>query len=202
MVINMLTSETQLKAASIKDKLRHSLVSYAMLLPYMILFFMLTLLPVISAVVLSFTDFNMLSAPVFAGIENYKRMFLQDQVFFTVLKNTLLFALFTGPLSYVLSFCFAWLINELGQKLRTILTFIFYAPVLAGATYMVWQFLFSGDQYGFINSSLMQLGILNEPVKWLSNTDTVMTVLIIVQLWSSMGGGWIPRLYRGISRDG
>ncbi len=187
----MINSESQLKALPIKEKLRHSAISYVLLFPFMILFLTFTVIPVCASIVLSFTDFNMLTAPTFTGFNNYMRMILQDQVFFTVLKNTFLFALFTGPLSYILSFCFAWLINELGRHMRTFLTFIFYAPVLAGSSYMIWQFLFSGDQYGLINSFLIRMSFINEPIKWLSNTDTVMGVLILVQLWSSLGVGFL-----------
>jgi multiple sugar transport system permease protein len=133
----------------------------------------------------------MVSAPTFNGLDNYMRMFLQDNTFFKVLKNTLYFAIFTGPLSYLLSFGFAWLINELGRGLRTVLTFVFYAPVLSGGSFMIWSFLFSGDQYGFINGKLIQMGLVNEPIKWLGNSATMMVVLIIVQLWSSLSVGFL-----------
>ena len=187
----MFNSERQLKAASVKNKISKSATSYLLVAPFMILFFILTVLPVLSALVLSFTDFNMLSPPTWAGLDNFERMFLHDSVFFTVLQNTLIFALFTGPLSYLLSFWFAWLINDLNKYARTFFTFVFYAPVLAGATYMIWQFLFSGDSYGFINGTLMDFGIISEPIKWLTDSRNVMIVLIIVQLWSSMGVGFL-----------
>ena len=118
-------------------------------------------------------------------------MLLDDPIFFKVLKNTLIFAFLTGPLSYILSFVFAWLINETGRTLRTILTLVFYMPVLAGNVYFVWAFLFSGDRYGVINGLLMQFGFINEPMGWLIDQNYIIWVLIIVQLWMSLGTGFL-----------
>lgn len=126
----------------------------------MILFTIFTVIPVLASVGLSFTSFNMLQMPRFMGFQNYERLFLDDPIFFTVLKNTLVFAFLTGPLSYILSFLFAWLINETGRKMRTFLTLIFYLPVLSGNIYFVWAFLFSSDSYGVINGLLMNMNVI------------------------------------------
>ena len=107
------------------------------------------------------------------------------------MKNTLIFAFLTGPVSYILSFLFAWLINELGDRMRPFMTLLFYMPVLGGNVYFVWGLLLSGDSYGIINSLLMQVGILNEPQEWLVNQNTVLPVLIVVQLWLSLGTGFL-----------
>ncbi len=172
-------------------RMRKSLSSYALVAPFAILFIIFWAIPVIGAIILSFTSFNMLELPVFVGMENYKRMLLEDDVFFTVLKNTIVFAVATGPLGYILSFFFAWLINDMGRVLRPLFTFFFYAPSLCGATYMIWNFLFSNNQYGFLNGSLMNLGFIDEPIKWLSDQNIVMWVIIIVQLWLSLGTGFL-----------
>lgn len=172
-------------------RLKNSRTSYLLMAPFMLLFFVCTVLPVISSIGLSFTSFNMLEAPKFIGFMNYERLFLDDDIFLIVLKNTMVFAFLTGPLSYLISFLCAWLINELGPKLRTLMTFIFYAPVLSGNIFFVWLFLFSGDQYGVVNAFLMRTGFLNEPRQWLSDPATMMPVLIIVQLWSSLGAGFL-----------
>lgn len=165
--------------------------NYLMMLPYMVFFFVFTLLPVILSVALGFTDYNMLQMPKFVGWDNYLRMFMEDDIFLIALKNTLIFALVTGPVSYILCFLFAWLINELGPKTRTLMTTIFYAPALSGQAFTVFLFFFSGDQYGIVNSLMMQLGFLKEPVAWLSDSQYIMTVLIIVQLWLSLGTGFL-----------
>lgn len=165
--------------------------SYLLMAPFLLLFLLLTVIPVLSSVALSFTSFNMLQMPHFIGLQNYERMLLDDPIFFTVLKNTLVFAFLTGPLSYILSFLFAWLINETGRVLRTFLTMVFYLPVLAGNVYFIWSFLFSSDAYGVINGLLLSIGAVQEPVGWLINQNTVLGVLIVVQLWLSLGTGFL-----------
>lgn len=162
-----------------------------MLLPFTTVFTVFVLIPIVVAIVLSFTYFNMLNIPRFVGLDNYIRMFTDDSVFPIAVKNTLIFAVLTGPLGFFLSFFFAWLINELPRSIRSVLTLMFYAPTLAGNVYFIWLFIFSGDAYGFVNSTLMQLGILTEPVRWLSDTRYMMAVVVIVMLWLSMGSGFL-----------
>lgn len=171
--------------------IKQNKMSYVLLAPFLILFTVFTVIPVLSSILLSFSYFNMLQPPKFIGFVNYERMFLEDKIFLKVLKNTLLFAFITGPLSYVLSFLFAWLINELGPRLRAFMTLVFYAPVLSGNVYFIWAFLFSGDAYGVINGLLLSIGIIQEPIQWLSDTKTIMQVLIVVQLWLSLGAGFL-----------
>ena len=161
--------------------------AYLMMAPYMIPFLILTVIPVITAIALGFTYFNMLEAPKFIGLENYARMFLDDDVFPKVLKNTLLFAIITGPVSYCISFLSAWLINEFPPAIRAFFTLAFYSPTLTGNRYFVWTYVFSGDRYGILNSILLNLGLEDAPVQWLSDPKSMMACLIIIQLWSSFG---------------
>lgn len=185
-----------------KKKLRNSRISYLMMAPFTIVFLVVLIIPVFSAIVLSFTYFNMLEIPRFIGFENYKRMFINDPNFITVLKNTIYFALITGPIGYVMSFFFAWLINELSPKIRSVMTMIFYLPTMVGNIFFVWIYLFSGDQYGIINSWLIQAGFILEPVQWLSNTVTIKFVIIIIQLWLSLNSGFLALVagFQGLDR--
>lgn len=160
---------------------------YYLVAPYTILFFIFTVLPVVMSLVLSFTYFNLLEFPSFVGWENYMRLFVDDKVFIIAIRNTLLLAVVTGPLSYLMAFIFAWLINELKPKLRAFMTLIFYAPSISGNVYLVWKLIFSSDIYGYANSILMQLGIIQEPVLWLQNADYIIWIVMIVQLWMSLG---------------
>lgn len=173
------------------EKIRRSRDSYLLMAPFMLLFLFLTIIPLISAVGLSFTNFNMLELPRFVGWQNYQRMLLDDPVFFKVVKNTLLFAFLTGPVGYLLSFLFAWLINETGRMLRTFLTLIFYMPVLAGNIYFIWGFLLSSDSYGVLNGFLIQMNIIQEPVAWLVDQNKMLPSLMVVQLWMSLGTGFL-----------
>ena len=164
---------------------------YAMLLPFMSLFIIFTVVPVVMSLPMGFTNFNMIETPKFVGLSNFYTLFLNDDVFLIAVRNTLIFAIFTGPFSYILSFIIAWLINEMNAFLKTFFTFVFYAPSMTTSVYVTWQLILSGDSYGYLNAVLIDLGILNEPAQWLTDTNYMLTVVIIVQLWMSMGAGFL-----------
>ena len=164
---------------------------YAMLLPFMSLFIIFTVVPVVMSLPMGFTNFNMIETPKFVGLSNFYTLFLNDDVFLIAVRNTLIFAIFTGPFSYILSFIIAWLINEMNAFLKTFFTFVFYAPSMTTSVYVTWQLILSGDSYGYLNAVLIDLGILNEPAQWLTDTIYILTVVIIVQLWMSMGAGFL-----------
>ena len=178
------------KAGTMKE-IRRNWQNYALMAPFLILFALFTLIPIVYSVMISFTNFNIFTPPVFVAWDNYLRMFFDDDVFIIAIRNTLIFALITGPVSYVLCFVFAWLINELRPKVRAVVTLIFYAPVLSGTAFTVWSFIFSSDQYGLLNGYLMNLGILREPVGWLTDPAYILFVVIFVQLWMSLGTGFL-----------
>ena len=150
-----------------RGPLRRYAEDYLFILPYYLIFVVFTILPVGTAIGLSFTYFNVLEAPSFVGVSNYVQLVLDDSLFMTALKNTLFLSLITGPLGYLLSIALAWLVNEFGAKLRSVLTLLFYAPVISGGAYMIWQIIFSGDAYGYLNGLLMDLGIIYYPIQWL-----------------------------------
>lgn len=181
----------KIKQGGIRKWLRVQGSSLVFLAPFTILFFLFTILPIAAAVVLSFTYFNMLSAPAFVGFDNYIRMFFDDDVFLIALKNTAIFAMITGPISYILSFMMAWLINEFNRFVRTILTLVFYLPSLAGNVYFVWTYIFFGDSYGMLNNLLTKFGITEDPIQWLTDTKYMMVVVIVVILWLSLGTGFL-----------
>ncbi|WP_245600212.1 carbohydrate ABC transporter permease [Paenibacillus harenae] len=165
--------------------------SYILLAPYMLLFTIFTVLPVLISIVLSFTYFNMLEFPRFIGWQNYTRLFLEDDVFLIAVKNTILFAVITGPISYIACFVFAWIINELSPKLRAVMTLVFYAPSISGNVFFIWLMIFSGDRYGIANGLLIKLGIILEPLQWLKTEAYVLPIIILVQLWLSLGTGFL-----------
>ena len=167
---------------------------YVLLAPFLIFFILMTVLPVSASIVLSFFNFDMVSFPRFAGLDNYIRMFLHDDIFPIVLKNTILLAILTGPAGFLLSFVLAWFINEFGPAARTLFSFMFYAPSLAGNAVYIWQILFSSDSYGYVNSVLMSLGLTTEPITWLSNSAYIVPIVVAVQLWSSLGISFLSNL--------
>lgn len=157
----------------------------------MILFVTFTVIPVILSIILSFTYFNTLQPPQWVGIDNYIRLFLDDDVFLLAVKNTFIFAAVTGPLSYALCFVLAWMINELKPIVRTILTLLFYAPSISGNAYMIWVIMFSGDMYGYLNGLLLNWGIIDQPIQWLIDTRFMMPIVVIVTLWMSLGTSFL-----------
>ena len=187
-------------------------VGYVLVAPYYIIFFTFTIIPVFVSLLLSFTQFNMLEMPEFVYVDNYTRLLLDDDIFLLACKNTLIFATMTGPVSYLLSLMFAWFINELTPKIRAVVTLIFYAPSISGQVYLIWQTLFSSDQYGWINGTLMKLGIINAPILWFQDTQYIMTLVIVVALWTSLGTSFLSfiagfqvvdkSLYEAASVDG
>lgn len=187
----METASLAKKKTARSGKLRKQIPSILFLTPFSVFFLMFTIVPILAAIVLSFTYFNMVSTPTFVGFDNYIRLLFNDDVFLIALKNTAIFAMITGPISYVLSFLVAWLINEFNRSVRTILTLIFYLPSLAGNVYFVWTYIFSGDSYGFLNSILLRLGLIFGPVQWLTDTKYMMAVVIVVILWLSLGTGFL-----------
>ena len=171
--------------------LRRYGISYFMLSFWLLTFIIFLLIPIISAIVLSFTSYDFINTPKFVGFDNYIRLFLGDDVFITALKNTLLFALITGPLGYILCFVFAWFISDLNDRIRPFFTLLFYIPNLAGNVYFVWLYIFSGDSYGIANSWLLRLGLIREPIQWLTDPQYNFGVVVVVLLWLSMGTGFL-----------
>lgn len=132
-------------------------VFYLMLLPFTIIITLFTIIPAIGAVLVSFTDFNGMTFPAFVGLDNYVRLMIEDTTFLVVLKNTLLIAVIVGPVGFILSFVLAWLINELPKNIRLLVIFLVYSPSFSGTLYTVWQYVFSNDDNGVVNSALLRM---------------------------------------------
>lgn len=170
---------------------RYNWVGYAFLAPLVILMTTFTIIPVIVSLGTSFTNYNMLQLPKWVGFNNYKLLLMDDDVFLIALRNTFIFAAITGPIGYIMSFCMAWVINNL--KFKKGFALAFYAPSITSSTAMsvVWMYFFSSDRYGFINNLLINLGIMTEPVLWNVNPRTILPVVIVISVWMSMGTGFL-----------
>ena len=177
--------------ANLWREIKRNKISYVLVAPFTILFFLFTVLPVLISIGLSFTYYNMLQPPRFVGWDNYVRLFLSDDVFLVAVKNTFLFAAITGPLSYFACLIFAWFINELKPKLRAILTLLFYAPSISGNVFLIWTIIFSGDAYGYVNGFLLYWGIIQEPIQWFLDPKYMLPVTMIVILWMSLGTSFL-----------
>ncbi len=197
------------------DRFKRKATPYLFVLPYFSLFTLFVAIPVVIAIILSFTNFNAIQFPSFVGIKNYIDLFLQDEIFIRyVIPNTIVFAVIVGPGGYVLSFLLAWALSQITALPRTILALIIYSPSMTAGTTMavIWKVLFSGDQLGYINNLLMKAGFITEPIIFLQSSDWLLPVMIIVALWSSMGVGFLsmlagllnidPSLYEAAHIDG
>jgi multiple sugar transport system permease protein len=205
------------------SKLKHTFESwlykegnaYAFLSIYGLMFIIFIVVPVIVAVMLSFTFFDTIQSPIFNGLQNYIVLITQDEIFMKyVLPNTIQFAVIVGPGGYLLSFVLAWMLAQLPKVPRTIFALILYSPSMTAGVAMtvVWLTIFSGDQNGYLNSMLQSFGVIQEPIQWLQSPQYLMTIMIIVTLWSSMGVGFLamlagileinPELYEAGSLDG
>ena len=178
-------------------KSQQNKAGYAFLGPYALLFAIFILAPVVMAVVLSFTNFDTIQFPSFVGFLNYINLLTSDEVFMQfVLPNTVKYAIIVGVGGYVLSFLLAWALANLTKWPRTILALILYSPSMTAGVAMsvLWKIMFTGDQTGYINSWLMEIGIINEPIIWLVNGRYLLPIVIIIGLWSSMGVGFLSIL--------
>ncbi len=189
--------------------------AYAFLSGYALMFIVFIVVPVLVAFILSFTLFDTIQFPKFIGLKNYVSLLTQDDIFMKyVLPNTIQFAVIVGPGGYVLSFMLAWILAQLPKLPRTIMALILYSPSMSSGVAMsvVWLTIFSGDQNGYLNSLLLTSNIIQEPIQWLQSPQYLMTIMIFVTLWSSMGVGFLamlagileinPELYEAASLDG
>ncbi|MBQ7010228.1 MAG: sugar ABC transporter permease, partial [Clostridia bacterium] len=158
---------------------------------------------VVLSIAFSFTTFNMLKWPDFIFMDNYIRLFLDDDIFITALKNTLIFAVLTGPVSYILALFIAWFINELSPKIRSLVTLVFYAPSISGQVYLVWKILFSSDAYGLVNAKMIDMGLIYEPILWFDNEKYTLPLCVAVALWTSLGTSFLVFIagLQGINRS-
>ena len=187
----MMTKSNKTGLASAKRFIRKNWMGYLFLLPFVVLFSIFVVAPVLYAVGLSFTDYNMMQPAKFVGLNNYKLLFLDDEVFLTAISNTLTFAVITGPIGYLLSFFAAWVINQL--KFKRGFALAFYAPSITSGIAMstVWLVIFSSDRYGYLNNILLNLGMIDSPILWNTDPQYIMKVIMIISLWMSMGTGFL-----------
>ena len=184
-------------------EMKRNKVAYAMVAPYMLIFTLFTVVPVALSMVISLTNFNLLEIPDVVWLDNYIRLFLDDDIFILACKNTLIFAMIVGPVSYLMSLMVAWFINELPPKIRALVTLIFYAPSISGQVYLIWGTLFSGDSYGWVNGILLDLGLISKEIQFFQDASYVMPLCIVVALWTSLGTSFLSFIagLQGIDRS-
>ncbi len=170
---------------------RKNIVGYAFMAPFLVLLITFVVAPVFVAGYLSLTSYNMLEPAKFIGLDNFKSLLLDDDIFMVSLRNTFMFALFIGPISYLMSFFMAWVLD--GLKFRNVFSLAFYAPSIVSGVAMtiVWGTFFSNDRFGYINNILLSLGIVDSPILWNQDAAYIFPVVILISVWTSMGTGFL-----------
>lgn len=184
---------TQLKAAK-----KQNLIGSLFVAPPVILFLVFTLIPMIMAIVLSFTNYDVINAPSFVGLKNFKKI-INDEFFFVALRNTCLYTVMYVPCGLLLSLLTALFLNS-NKKMVGIFRTLFYLPVLSStvATATLWFWILN-PQLGLLNGVLSLFGI-NGPA-WLYNSKLAMLSIVMMSLWAGFGGNMMIFLsgLKGIS---
>ena len=189
--LNKYIARKKLMATDLVRSARKHSFCYLFLLPYAVLFITFYVLPMLTSIYFSFTNYNILEKPDFIGIRNYINLFLEDEVFTIAVRNTFVIAIIIGPVGYIMAFIFAWLINELPNWIRTLVVFFFYVPSISGQAFSVFKFFFADDANGWINAKLIHWNIVQQPILFLTNPHNVLKVVIPVILWTSLGTGFL-----------
>lgn len=188
---------------SVWQEIKRKKACYLYILPFGILFFTFTVLPVAISIILSFTNYNVFSLPDFIGFENYINLLFGDDIFLKSVLNTITIAIVTGPVGYAASFLIAWMINNLSQRIQFLMVLLIYSPTISGNLYTIWAIIFSDDANGYLNSLLSYFGVIDANIYWLTDKKYMMTVVIIVSLWMSMGAGFLSFVagIKGVDRS-
>lgn len=181
----------QIQKVGRRDRTKRTIVRYMFIIPALVLFFVFTVLPLLIGTFYSLTDYNMIQDWHFVGLNNYKTLFLDDDIFLIALQNTLVYAICTGPTGFLMAFGFAWVITNL--KAKKFFTLCFYTPTLASGVMMstIWMFFFANDNKGLFNYYLLKWNLVTEPVLWTQNTQLIMPVIIFISLMMSMGNSFL-----------
>ncbi len=157
---------------------------YLFLAPALLVIAIFVLYPIVAVVYYSFTDYSIVTPPVWIGLKNFQRLF-QDSIFWQALRNSLVYLLVT-PVLMILCTILAIVVN---RKLRGINAFraMYYIPVISGsiAVGIAWRLML--DTNGLLNSLLISLGLLKEPVQWLAEPAYTLPIAMLMTIWLGLG---------------
>lgn len=165
-----------------KSKIENNLMGYLFIGPWLLCFLAFTALPFVASFVLSFTEYNMLSNPVFVGLKNYVDLFTKDNLFRTSMGITFKFVFVSVPLRLAFALLVAMILNR-SSKAVPIYRVIYYLPSILGgsvAVSVMWKYCFS--KTGVFNAFLNLLGISCD-ISWVSNKSTALWSIILLFIW-------------------
>ena len=179
-----MTKQTQvsLSPALRRRRLTETGIGYLFIGPWLFCFLAFNLVPFVISFVLSFMDYNMLSAPTFVGLSNYVKLFTGDKLFKTSLGVTFRFVFIAIPLRLAFALLVALILNR-QSKMVPLYRVVYYLPSILGgsvAVSVMWRYCFS--KTGVLNTALQAIGIASN-ISWISNKDTALWSLILLFIW-------------------
>ncbi|MCL6431766.1 MAG: sugar ABC transporter permease [Anaerolineae bacterium] len=174
---------TRRKARKGERERQENLIGYLFLSPWLIGFFLFTLLPILASLVLAFTDYNLFSTPRWTGLANFERMFFGDRRYWRSVKATFQYVLTAVPLRLVVALGIAMLLNR-GRRFISLYRAAYYAPSIVGgsvAVAVMWRQVWGGQNQGLVNHILQAVGLPH--VNWLANPATAIWTLVILAAW-------------------
>ena len=170
------------------NKRHETILGWLMVSPWLIGFICFSALPMFASLIISFTEWDMLSKPEWVGFENYKTLFFEDPLALHSLNITILFTIVSIPLNIVFGLALAMLLNTSIRGLAIFRTIYYLPAILSGvAVDIMWRWIFS-TEFGLLNALLSMIGI--EGPAWLTDRIWVLPSFVIMRLWS-VGGGMI-----------
>ena len=167
-------------------KLSKQKISYFFILPSLIIFSIFVLIPIVTSLYLSFTEYNVLHSPKWVGLKNYSDIVFNDPRFWKSIRNTAIYVFGTVPIGIVISLMLAVFID---QKIRfkNLFKTIFFVPSVTSvvAISVIWKWLYAGGKYGLINHFLIRIGF--PPVDWLMNVNWTLPAIMIMSIWGGLG---------------
>jgi multiple sugar transport system permease protein len=168
-----------------RNRVREALEAYLLILPALLGLVLFTAGPILASLYFSFTQWNLLSPPMWRGLDNYVELLTTDPLFWVTLRNTAYYVVGTVPVGTVLALLLAIALN---QKIRWLAIFrtIYFLPVVSSvvAISVLWSWLYQAD-FGLINEFLRLFGV--KGIRWLSSPAWAMPAVIIMSIWHGLG---------------
>ena len=165
---------------------RATLRIIAYLTPGMTGFLVFIIIPLIASLIISLFSWSLLGTSEFVGLDNYRRMISgEDPAFYTILKNTVVFALLYTGANLIISTGISYWLQHLPNRFSRVLRIIFFIPVVTpmAGNALIWRLLLNDE--GVVNSALNSIGLPSLP--WLNNPSLAMGSLVIMSLWQGLG---------------
>ena len=176
------TAERRRRHRAPQDTLR--IIAY--LTPGMTGFLVFIIIPLIASLIISLFSWSLLGTSEFVGLDNYRRMISgEDPAFYTILQNTVVFALLYTGANLIISTGISYWLQHLPNRFSRVLRIIFFIPVVTpmAGNALIWRLLLNDE--GVVNSALNSIGLPSLP--WLNNPSLAMGSLVIMSLWQGLG---------------